>query len=194
MSVKDSMNTATAFELLSKSLQDLCRDFNQKRFLPLLEADITAYLYHRLLVNGCSLKCLFTETRVCGVTDERRRKYDLVMGEVDPRSACVKPVLIAEIKCFQRLGHTHQQHRRRFEEIISSDLTALNEASEVLPVGRFEIIIDLVFTSQTVGYLTGTWYGEKRRDSLVRHCRNVGISLLWVRPNTRGDLEVERLL
>lgn len=187
------MDTAIAFEMLNRSLQDLCRDFNREEFLPLLEADVGAYLYHRLLENGCPLKCLFIESRVCGVGDERRRKYDLVVGAVDLRSACVEPVLIAEIKCFQRWGHTSQQHRRRFEGILSNDLKSLGEAAEVLPVGRFEIVVDLVFTSETVGYLTGTWYGEERREKLVRACGEVGASLLWVRPNSRGHLEVERL-
>lgn len=155
MNAKGLMNTDTALELLNRSLEDLCLDLNRERFFPLLEADIAAYLYHQLLENGCPLNRLFLETRVCGVEDERRRKYDLVMGEVQLESACVDPVLVAEIKCFQRWGHTPSQHRHRFRGILENDLESLGEASQVLPEGRFEIVVDLVSSPLSHGYLTG---------------------------------------
>lgn len=193
MQSRGLLDTRTAFELLDSSLQDLCRDFNGQVFFPLLEADVAAYLYHRLLENGCPLKQLFVETRVCDVPDERRRKYDLVVGNANLEQACVEPVLIAEIKCFQRWGHTPQQHRHRFEGILTGDLRSLQEAAEVLPFGRVEIIVDLVVTSQKTGYLTGTWHGQGRRERLTLECRDRDVSLLWVRSNSKGNLEVERL-
>ena len=186
------MDTNAAFSLLVKSLHDLCDVFNQKEFKPLLEADVTAYLYHRLLSNGCTLPSLYSETRVCGIGDERR-KYDIVIGEVDTRFACMKPVLIAQVKCFQRWGQTPQQHRIRFEEIIGNDLESLKEISAAFPIGRVEVVTDFVFKAKTVGYLNGTWQKHTRRKVLKGLCKDNGVSLLWVRPNDKNHLELEQL-
>jgi len=187
------MDTALALELLRKSLQDLCEVFNQNEFNPLLESDIAAHLYHRLLMNGCPSLHLYSETRICGI-DEENRKYDLAIGSVDTELACVKPVLIAQLKCFQRWGFSHQQHRRRFEGIIVEDIESLKQASGVLREGRVEIVADFVHTSQTIGYLNGSWNGKKRRDVLISLCRENALSLIWVHPNPDDKLVVERLV
>lgn len=49
------LNTRQAKSVLNVALQDMCRDFNAGEFTPILEADVAAYLYHQLLVNGCPL-------------------------------------------------------------------------------------------------------------------------------------------
>jgi len=128
---KREMDTKTAFNLLQKSLKDLCDAFNQAEFFPLLEADVAAYLYHRLLENGCPLSEVYNETRLCGLP-RGKRKFNLAIGTVDTVRGCVQPALITQIKAFQRWGFSHQQHRRRFEGIISEDIESLKQASSIL--------------------------------------------------------------
>jgi hypothetical protein len=186
------IDTVNAFAFLRQSSQDLCEAFNRHEFMPLLEADVTAFLYHRLLIHGCPLSWLYKDTRIRGVEDERR-KYDLVVGKVDTKHAWVDPVLIVQVKCFQRWGHTSQQHRIRFEAIIYDDLVTLKDSGRVLSTGRVQLVTDFVLTSRGTGYLTGIWQDKIRRDELSRRCEEIGASLLWVRPNGQDCLEVEQL-
>ncbi len=174
-------------------MQDLCDVFNRKEFQPLLEADVAAYLYHRLLENGCPLSSLYSETRVCGIGGEKR-KFDIVIGAVNTSLACIQPVLVAQIKCFQRWGFTHQQLKRRFEDIITEDIESLKQLAHVLQSGRIEIVADFRFTRQGTGYLSGIWNQQRRRDVLADLCKASGITLFWVRPNRRDELEVEQIV
>jgi len=187
------MDTKTAFSLLQKSLKDLCDAFNKGEFFPLLEADVAAYLYHRLLENGCPLSEIYNETRLCGLP-RGERKFDLVIGTVDTDLGCVQPVLITQIKAFQRWGFSHQQYKRRFEGIISEDIESLKQASRILRDGRVEVIADFVFTLQSAGYLNGMWDKRQRRDVLVELCKGASVSLFWARPNRQGEMEVEQLV
>ncbi|MCX8062990.1 MAG: hypothetical protein N3D16_10460 [Anaerolineales bacterium] len=187
------MDTNTAFELLQRSLQDLCDAFNQKKFFPLLEADLAAYLYHRLLENGAPLSEVFSETRLCGIS-KGERKFDLVIGTVDTTLGCIYPVLVIQIKAFQRWGHSPKQHRRRFEKILSEDIPSLKQASSILQNGRVEVIVDLVLRSQYTGYLSGKWNGRTRRDVLEERCKEAKIALFWVRPNPQDQIEVEQVV
>lgn len=184
------MDTKTAFDLLRKSLQDLCDAFNQKKFFPLLEADVAAYLYHRLLENGCLLSEVYNETRLCGLS-HGKRKFDLVIGTVNTDSGCVKPVLVVQIKAFQRWGHSSQQHRHRFEGILTEDIESLKQASSILQNGRAEVIADFVFTPQRPGYLSGKRAGRIRRDVLAELCKEAEIALFWVRPNRQDQDQIE---
>lgn len=187
------MDTNTAFELLQRSLQDLCDAFNQKKFFPLLEADLAAYLYHRLLENGVPLSEMFSETRLCGIS-KGERKFDLVIGTVNTIRACIQPVLVIQIKAFQRWGHSPQQHKRRFEKILSEDIPSLQQASSILQNGRVEVIIDLALSSQCTGYLRGKWNGSIRRDVVKERCKEAKIALFWVRPNPQDQIELERVV
>lgn len=186
------MDTKSAFDLLQRSLQDLCDAFNQKKFFPLLEADVAAYLYYRFLENGCPLSEIYSETRLCGVS-RGERKFDLVIGQVNTILGCVQPVLVVQIKAFQRWGHSPQQHRRRFKSVLSEDIESLKQISGILQDGRAEVIADFVFTSQSSGYLSGKWNGRIRRDILAELCREANIALFWVRPDRQGQMEMERI-
>ena len=187
------LDTKIAFDLLRRSLQDLCNAFNGGQFFPLLEADVAAYLYHRFLENGCPLSEIYNETRLCGIS-RGERKFDLVIGAVNTVLGCIQPVLVVQIKAFQRWGHSPQQHRRRFEGIVSEDIESLKQVSSILQDGRVEVIADFVFTSQNSGYLSGTWHDSIRRDILAGLCKEANISLFWVRPNRQGQMEVEQLV
>lgn len=191
--VSIELDTKTAFDLLQRSLQDLCNAFNQEKFFPLLEADVAAYLYHRLLENGCPLSEIYSETRLCGIS-RGERKFDLVIGTINADHGCVQPVLVVQIKAFQRWGHSPQQHRRRFEGVLSGDIESLKQISSTLQNGRAEVIADFVFTSQSGGYLSGKWKDRIRRDILAELCKEANIALFWVRPNHQGQMEVEQIV
>lgn len=186
------LETQAAFDLLQKALQDFCEAFNRKEIFPLLEADVTAYLYHRLLENGCSPAMVYNETRLCGIS-KGERKYDLVIGTMNIEHACIQPVLVVQVKVFQRWGHSHQQHRRRFEGILNEDLESLGEITDLLHNGRAEVVVDLVYTSKRTGYLSGYWKKDKRLDCLITRCKERNIALFWVHPNAQDELEVKRL-
>jgi hypothetical protein len=186
------MDTTTASGLLIQSLTDLCNEFNRQTLMPLLEADVTAFLYHRLILNGCSQSLLYNETRICGV--DETRKYDIVIGNVNTKSGCVKPMLIIQVKCFPRWGKTSAQLRISFQETMFNDVPSLETAAKVLAQGRFEVITDFFFTKRTAGYLSGEWGGEKRIELLAESCKDSGANLIWVRPNNKGDLEVKQIV
>ena len=81
------LNTEQAKAALDMALQDMCREFNSGAFTPILEADVAAYIYHRLLVNGCAPNGVYLSTRICGDA-ARTRKPDLVIGTLHVESAC----------------------------------------------------------------------------------------------------------
>src|SRR5258706_13317443 len=105
--------TEQARAILDAALANFCDDFNQRRVTPILEADIAGYLFHRIVANGCPLNMVYLATRVCGEA-ARTRKLDIVIGTLNERTACVAPLLICELKVFQRWGHTDQQMNHRF--------------------------------------------------------------------------------
>jgi hypothetical protein len=180
------LNTEQARKALDVALRDLCREFNSEVFTPILEADVAAYLYHRLLTNGCSPSTVYLATRVHGDA-VRSRKPDLVIGKLRVSEACIEPLLICELKVFQRWGHTDQQMRKRFEGVVSEDIPSLQQMAPVLPNGRVEIVADFYVSSQRRGYLTGTWDGVRRIDKIEAECRRVGASLVWIRPARDSD-------
>lgn len=184
------VNTKEAKAALDVALRDLCRDFNAGIYTPILEADVSAFLYHRLLVNGCVPSTVYLATRICGEA-ERTRKPDLVIGTLQPKSACIHPVLICEVKAFQRWGLSDQQMRRRFEGILAEDIPCLQEMSAVLPDGRVEIVADFFVSTQRQGYLTGKWGDDRRIDVVAAECRRIGASLVWIRAQNEHEIGFE---
>lgn len=180
------VKTGEARTQLLAALEDFCTDFNAERFLPILEADIAGYLFHRLLVNGCPLDQIHLATRVCGKM-ARSRKPDVVIGALNRATACVVPVLIAEIKVFQRWGHSDQQMRHRFSGLIAEDLVSLEESASVLHSGRIEVVFDLYVSARRRGYLTGTWEGKMRGQLVESKCRDIGAEFVWLHPNESSD-------
>jgi hypothetical protein len=179
------MNSAEAYAALTRAIADLCDDVNSGSFSPLLEADIAAHLYHRLLTNGCPPGVVHLATRICGEL-ERTRKPDLVLGDLVTQQACIRPALICELKVFPRRGFTDQQMQHRFDGIRTNDIPTLDEMSPVLSAGRVEIIADFFVSRDRMGYLTGTWNGKRRIDVVAGECKRIGAHLLWLRP-VAGD-------
>ncbi len=187
------LNTKQARAALNVALQDMCMEFNSGAFTPILEADVAAYLYHRLLVNGCTPNTVYLATRICG-DFARRRKPDLVVGTLNAQDACIRPSLVCELKAFQRWGLSDQQMRRRFEGILAEDIPCLAEMSDVLPDGRIEILTDFFISSQRRGYLTGKWGSNTRIDLVSAECKRIGASLIWIRHAMPERVGVEVLV
>lgn len=180
------LSTDDARNALDVALGDLCRDFNAGVFAPILESDVAGYLYHRLLANGCAPNTVYLATRVCGEA-ARTRKPDLVIGNLQVNHACIQPLLICELKVFQRWGHSDQQMRKRFEGILADDIPSLQQMTAVLPDGRVEIVADFYVSSERRGYLTGTWNGDTRIDLVTNECKRIGASLIWIRAAGDND-------
>lgn len=189
------MKTKEALRLLKSSLTDLCIAFNEAKFTPILEADIASFLYHRLIVNGCPPESLYMNTRVCGLK-KHYRKYDLAIGTLNKEDACLTPVLIAQLKAFQRWGLKDQQHRRRFQEVINNDIPSLDEASKTLVNGRVHIVSDLHLSADNTGFLEGWWQesSSTKIELLTNLCKDLGIWLFWIRPDTDGKVRLDSYL
>jgi hypothetical protein len=178
--------TEQARAVLDASLSDFCEDFNRESVTPILEADIAGYLYHRIVENGCPPNMVYLATRVCGEA-ARIRKPDIVIGTLNKSDACITPLLICELKVFQRWGHSDQQMRHRFSGLLAEDLPSLGEATNVLPIGRLEIVADLFVSRQRRGYLTGMWDGQNRKDLVADKCKKIGAALIWIHPQLEVD-------
>jgi hypothetical protein len=89
--------TSEAYEMLEKSLWNLCADLNCDRFRPLFESDVGCYLFYRMLENKRPLEHLYCQTRINGIHKGDRR-YDLVVGHSETDDATVVPSLVVQIK------------------------------------------------------------------------------------------------
>lgn len=179
-------STQQARVIFDAALADFCRDFNQQRVTPILEADIAGYLYHRIIANGCPLNMAYLATRLCGEA-ARSRKLDLVIGTLNSGQACIVPLLVCELKVFQRWGHSDQQMNQRFTGLLGENLPSLQEASNVLPSGRIALVADLCVSRQRRGFLAGTWGGKGRRELIAEKCKEIGATFIWVHPQTDCD-------
>lgn len=187
------MVTAVARAALDQALEDLCRQFNDGSFTPILEADVAAFLYHRLLTIGMPCNEVYLASRVCGEA-ARSRKPDIVIGALKTPQACIEPVLICELKVFQHWGHSDQQMRHRFMGILDEDLPSLAEMSAFLSMGRVEIIADFHMRAQRGGYMSGTWQGARRIDVVADRCRQIGANLIWIRPVSEDAVDLAVLV
>jgi hypothetical protein len=178
--------TDEARAIFDAALADFCQDFNSQLITPILEADIAGYLYHRIVANGCPLNMVYLATRVCGEA-ALNRKLDIVIGTLNKNAACVKPLLICELKVFQRWGHTDQQMNQRFSGLLGDNLSSLEEAAKVLNSGRLAVVADLVATRQRRGYLAGTWHGRSRKEVVASKCMEIGATFIWLRPRPESD-------
>lgn len=188
------MDTSTTRLALDQSLATLCDEFNCAAFTPILESDVAAYIYHQLIAHGCPTNSVYLASRICGEY-ARSRKPDIVVGNLCKESACVEPVLIAELKVFQKWGHSDQQMRHRISGVLAEDIPTLGEFSEKLPHGRVEILVDFFASKQRRGYMAGLWDRRPRTEVVRDKCREVGASLIWIRPKDHSDdIEVHAIL
>jgi hypothetical protein len=131
-------------EILKMILTELSKDYIDKRFKPLLEADISGYLYHLWVSKFNIADKLHLDARICAAP---RQRFDFVIGEIDhnAKRPCIRPELVVEVKSFPR-GMTPPQHRVHYLDVIKKDIPKLAELKEP-PDDRYVLLFD------EVGYL-----------------------------------------
>ena len=169
-----------------EAVKSLVDDFNTREFIPIMEADWAAYLYHLALGSNRQMR-VHLQTRVAGQPDEI--KYDFVTGteNVGGRPS-VTPDCVCEIKCFVR-GFDFQQCQAHVHEIIHRDLPKLARI-RALTEKRYELIfdeIDHLSGGAREPYRTKLDRITSQRDSLDRT-----IQILLARPKA-GILQLETI-
>src|SRR3990170_100213 len=66
---------------MERAFDQVCAAYNARKLMPLVEADISGYLYHVLATqSGGDVRLIHLDTRVLGAAGNE--KYDLVIGGV----------------------------------------------------------------------------------------------------------------
>jgi len=136
------------------------KDFTTGQFVPLLEDDIVAYIYYRLVADGlCHASTVHVKTRAAGLPG---KKIDIVVGPVkegirrrDTRRE-VEPVYAIEVKFF----HTDQNPGER-NNLASKIQQDINRMAKVLRTqsgtGCAVVVADEI----------GHWADSKREPKLA---------------------------
>lgn len=136
-------------------IKEMCNLIGEGKYVPILEADLSGFLYHSIVVKGlCPLSRIHLDTRVIGARNNNQR-FDLVIGGVVERQdgrPAISPEAIIEIKMFP-IGFQNQQHRRHFKQILERDLPKLRSL-QTQAAKRVEFIFD------EVNYLGGKYNGQ----------------------------------
>jgi hypothetical protein len=184
----------TLYEALARATDSLCYDFDQGDFVPLLEADVAAYLYHHLILASLPMKKIHLDTRITSIP---QFKYDLVVGPVEPspkaqRAAIYEPQIAVQIKLFPRWGFTDQQHRVHYQHVIQDDIPSFEPVSAGFPSCIcYELLAD--FHSRDLqGYLQGQ--DQSTQSSRISRIREAAaksrISVGWLHPENRSKTMV----
>jgi hypothetical protein len=167
-------------------VREMCRCTRSGEYAPLLEADISGFLYHLILRRGlCAPRTIHLDTRIIG-SENRNDRFDVVVGNVqqheDGRPAAY-PDAVIEIKMFPE-EFTDQQHRVHLKHILDDDLTKLGSL-QLKTAMRVELVFD------QVDYLGGNYAGRKREEVIVTKRNEVaeGVLLLMAR-SIRGEWQV----
>ena len=163
-------------------LESLCCDYNSKAFLPILEADVAAYLYHLWISKFGEAVSLHLDTRVY---QKPKSRYDFVVGKIDydvGKPCITKPELVAELKAFP-YGFTDQQHRVHYFHVINDDLPKLQFIRNPTD-SRYEILFD------EDDYLRGFDNNTQcsRLDRLVKRRNDLDpkIAIAYLRKSAKG--------
>lgn len=183
---------------LATAVRQLAHDFDQGAFVPLLEADVDGYLLHILLEQRAyPASELHQNARVSGLSE---RRYDLVAGRTDfhpaseKRAATADPQLVVQGKLFPRWGFTAQQHNVHLDHVMKDDIPTLGEVHRRWPdAAACALLVDLYFTPNLRGYLSGKRGGRRRIDALAEQGRAAGAVLIWVHPETESKTSVDVL-
>ena len=167
---------------LTQILDSLCRNYNDKTFVPILESDIVAYLYHLRISQFGEAYKLHLDTRVY---QKLESKFDFVIGEVDygaGRPCIARPELVVELKAFP-YGFTDQQHRVHYFHVIEDDLPKLQSLKSPAD-SRYEILFD------EDDYLRGFDSNTQslRIDRLIKHRNELDtkIQMIYLRKSVKG--------
>lgn len=125
---------------IKQTLRLLCEKYNSRAFVPILESDVVAFMYHLSISHFEDASQIHLETRVCQIVD---KKFDFVVGAVNfefGRPCIDRPELVAEVKAFP-YGFTDQQHRVHYYHVIDDDLPKLQSLKRFVDL-RYMILFD----------------------------------------------------
>lgn len=177
----------TLKQVLTETLYNLCRDVDQGAFIPLTEADVAAYLYHRLLFANLLSRDIHLNARILNVKDHC---YDFVVGAVNldlesHQTAVSNPALVIQIALFPRWGATPAQLYARYAAVLKHALPALGRLGKVYPAcQRYALLADFN-ADKSPGYLQG-WDQRARATRIARLRKAIkgGIGVAWLYPET----------
>ena len=108
-----AQKVSTLWKLIEEAFDRLCDAYNSRQLIPLLEADVAAYVYHSLvsIFDGDASR-IHLETRLLGAP--ANEKYDLVIGDVLSTDEIKRLVL-------DRLGDNFNESDKRLLRAKSSD-------------------------------------------------------------------------
>jgi len=166
--------------LLEELLENLSKDYD-KKFTPILEADVVGYLYYLWISKMGDARKVHLDTRICGFEDS---KFDFVVGDVNFSAGkpCIKPELVIEVKSFPT-GFTNQQHRVHYLHVIEDDIPKQGKLKEP-STDRYILLFD------EDNYLKG--FDRKSKSSRIdkilstRNIIDSMIKVIWV--NEEGEI------
>lgn len=163
---------------IAQLLTIMCRLHDQNQFIPILEADICAFLYHLVISHSlCTPDRIHMDTRVRG-SNSPNEKFDLAIGVINYPALgrpTIIPDLVGELKIFP-IGFTDSQHNVHFHSILENDLRKLGQLNYVNTI-KVEILYD------ERDYLSGKCRGINK-DKMIIDTRNAiaaGTYLIFAR-------------
>jgi hypothetical protein len=151
---------------INEVIANLLDEWNTKNYQPLLEADVSAWIFHFMLMsNTRNINSIHLESRIPNLQNKR---FDIAAGKVQRNEKgrpYIEPELIIEIKLFPRMGFTSEQNGVHFKEIINRDIEKLSVYSNTDRVSAYSMIVD------GSNYLNGT-YKKVNRLKVIREMRD----------------------
>ena len=142
-------------EIFKKVIDRFKDDCLLAGYEPLLEADVSAWLFHLFLTSSeLDPAEVHIDTRVCNADG----RFDVAIGPLKIRvngRPCVEAHSVIEVKIFPRIGFTDQQHRVHYEHILNDDLRKLGTLKP--DIGFYSA---LIFDGRR--YLEGSYKGKNR--------------------------------
>jgi hypothetical protein len=161
--------------IIKELLENLSRDYANSKFIPILEADVTGYLYYLWVSKIGDASRVHLDTRICGLENS---KFDFVVGDVNLQAErpCIKPELVIEIKSFPT-GFTNQQHRVHYFHVIENDIPKLGKLNK--PLGdRYILLFDEDNYLKGFDRKSGT--SRIERISMTRKTIDSQIKVIWI--------------
>lgn len=132
---------------IAEEMGNLC---NEGTYEPILEADVSGYIYHALIQRKLPLRRLHLDTRIF-FADNDNQRFDLAIGDLDNRpdgqkKRAIIPELVLEAKVFPE-DFSDQQHSQHYREILRRDVPKLQTITQTS-------IARILFLFDEANYLT----------------------------------------
>lgn len=177
------------YKMLEDAIKWMAGEEAERRFKPVLEADLVAFLYHCLLLRKAEpLTAIHVQARVLG-SESDKQKFDLVIGDVlrragDTRLAAA-PELVLEVKILGT-DFNASQVRNRLRG-AKKDLLRLHHLAERK---RCRVAI-LVWNQPRREGIRSARELQRMRD--YRDRMAPGVRILWVTAGGRGRPLMKKL-